>query len=615
MCFRTLTALSRPLALLRGFGISPSLKVFGISRLIHTSRQPGLQTKLLKWTQSQNPLFRKQLWNPWINSLLKSGMSSSFLPGSSNSLRLFMNRIFNRTPASQTEPESVTKQEETKKEPILVQIVSPPFWRRLAELMIPNLIIIIMLLGMLILFSRDDKKGNFPFTISNAHHEVANVEVKFEDVKGLEEVKDELKEVIEYLKNPQKFKKLGARLPKGVLLVGPPGTGKTLLARAIAGEAGVRFLYCSGSSFDELFVGVGPKRIRNLFEDAKRSPNGCIIFIDEIDTLGISRQHSLNTNSARESTLNQLLTELDGFKQTEGIIVIGATNFPESLDSALTRPGRFDKIININLPDVLGRKEILEYYLSKVKHDTDVNSSVLARGTPGFSGADLSNLVNLAAIKASVNNQDLVHMKNLEEAKDDVIMGIKKKGAFKDPEELKLTAYHEGGHALVAFHIDKSDPLHKATIIPRGFSLGMTVQLPEKDEQTKSKKKMMSSLAILYGGRVAEEIIFGADEITTGASSDLQKATTLATAMVTKFGLYPEVGQVFYKDVEKLSEDEKQLIDRTVKKILQNSYETAKSILLKHKDELHLLAKALLEYETLTGEEIKLVIQGEKLSK
>ncbi|PRP84821.1 hypothetical protein PROFUN_07475 [Planoprotostelium fungivorum] len=452
-----------------------------------------------------------------------------------------------------------------------------------------------------------------PFNISNAHSQVTNVTEKFDDVKGCDEAKAELIEVVEYLKNPTKFTRLGARLPKGVLLVGEPGTGKTLLARAIAGEAGVPFLYCAGSSFDEMYIGVGPKRIRNLFEDAKKLGQ-CIIFIDEIDALGTSRKRGMSSSYSRENTLNQLLTELDGFKQTSGIIIIGATNFPEALDQALVRPGRFDKQIVIPVPDLKGRKEIIDSYLKKTTISPDVDSRTIAKGTPGFTGADLSNLINIAAIKAVVGNKLAVDMRDFEEAKDDVIMGIKRKSGDMSVTARRMTAYHEGGHALVALHTEGAVPVHKATIIKRGNALGMTVQLPDKDTESVSRKDMKATLACIMGGRAAEEIVYGHDEVSSGASSDFKKATQLAHNMVTKWGMSDKIGMM-YIDIDKISDEEKKTVDAEVKIILQEAYENARSLLTTHRTELDRIAEALVEMETLSGEELKKVAKGERVKR
>ncbi len=441
--------------------------------------------------------------------------------------------------------------------------------------------------------------------------------VTFEDVAGIDEAREELQEIVEFLKDPQKFARLGGKIPKGALLVGSPGTGKTLLARAIAGEAGVPFFTISGSDFVEMFVGVGASRVRDMFEQAKKNAP-CILFIDEIDAVGRSRGNGLgNSNDEREQTLNQLLVEMDGFEANEGIIIIAATNRPDVLDPALLRPGRFDRQVVVPVPDIEGREKILAVHMKKVPLAPDVNSRTIARGTPGFSGADLANLVNEAALLAARRAKRLVAMQEFEDAKDKVMMGSERKSMVMTEDEKKMTAYHEAGHAIVAVHEPASDPIHKATIIPRGRALGMVMRLPERDSYSYHRDKMYANLSVSMGGRVAEEIIFGYDKVSSGASGDIQYATSLARDMVTKWGMSDELGPVQYEEQGEgylgmgqtqrtmMSGETSKAIDKEIRRIIDSGYEKAKQLLSDNEDQLHALAQALLEYETLTGQEIK----------
>ena len=447
--------------------------------------------------------------------------------------------------------------------------------------------------------------------------------VTFDDVAGVDEAKDELAEIVDFLKDPGKFQKLGGKIPKGALLVGPPGTGKTLLARAVAGEAGVPFFTISGSDFVEMFVGVGASRVRDMFEQAKKNAP-CIIFIDEIDAVGRHRGAGLGGgNDEREQTLNQLLVEMDGFEANEGIILVAATNRPDVLDPALLRPGRFDRQVVVPNPDVSGREKIIRVHMRNVPLAADVDVRTLARGTPGFSGADLANLVNEAALAAARRNKRMVSMYDFEHAKDKVMMGAERKSMAMSDLEKRNTAYHEGGHALVALTVPGADPVHKATIIPRGRALGMVMQLPEGDRYSMDFQQMTSRLAIMMAGRVAEELIFGKDKVTSGASSDIQAATGLARNMVTRWGFSDALGTVSYGDnqeevflghsvarTQNVSEDTAQKIDSEVRRLVQMGQDEARRILTERIEDLHTLAKALLEYETLSGDEILNVFKG-----
>ncbi|MBN9319434.1 MAG: ATP-dependent zinc metalloprotease FtsH [Caulobacterales bacterium] len=451
----------------------------------------------------------------------------------------------------------------------------------------------------------------------------AHGRVTFEDVAGVDEAKEDLQEIVEFLRDPQKFQRLGGRIPRGVLLVGPPGTGKTLLARAIAGEANVPFFTISGSDFVEMFVGVGASRVRDMFEQAKKNAP-CIIFIDEIDAVGRHRGAGLGGgNDEREQTLNQLLVEMDGFESNEGIILIAATNRPDVLDPALLRPGRFDRQIVVPNPDVVGREKILKVHARKVPMAPDVDLKTIARGTPGFSGADLMNLVNEAALLAARRGKRLVTMQEFEDAKDKVMMGAERRTLVMSEDEKRLTAYHEAGHAIVALNVPATDPVHKATIIPRGRALGMVMQLPEGDRYSMKYQQMTSRLAIMMGGRVAEELIFGKENITSGASSDIKAATDLARNMVTRWGYSDALGTVSYGDnqdevflghsvarTQNVSEETAKLIDAEVRRLVDGGLADARRVLTEKLEDLHILARNLLEYETLSGEEIVNVIAG-----
>ena len=450
--------------------------------------------------------------------------------------------------------------------------------------------------------------------------------VTFEDVAGIEEAKQELEEVVEFLKDPQKFSRLGGKIPKGALLVGQPGTGKTLVARAVAGEANVPFFTISGSDFVEMFVGVGASRVRDMFEQGKKNAP-CIIFIDEIDAVGRHRGAGLGGgNDEREQTLNQLLVEMDGFESNEGVIILAATNRPDVLDPALLRPGRFDRQIVVPLPDISGREKILEVHMKKVPLANNVEARVIARGTPGFSGADLANLVNEAALLAARRGKRVVGMDEFEDAKDKVLMGSERKSMVMSDDEKKLTAYHEAGHALVAMHEPESDPVHKATIVPRGRALGVVMRLPENDRLSMSLAKLKADLSVAMGGRVAEEIIFGEEKVTTGASSDIQQATNIARKMVTEWGYSEKLGTIRYaQDQEEvflghsvtqsknMSDETASLVDAEVRRIVDEAYDKAKKILTDQLDDLHTLAKALLEYELLSGDEIKDLLAGKPI--
>ena len=489
----------------------------------------------------------------------------------------------------------------------------------------------LLLIGVWIFFMRQMGGGNKAMGFGKSKAKLLNEKtgkVTFNDVAGVEEAKEELVEIVDYLKDPMKYQRLGGKIPRGVLLVGPPGTGKTLIARAVAGEAGVPFFTISGSDFVEMFVGVGASRVRDMFEQGRKSAP-CIIFIDEIDAVGRHRGAGLGGgNDEREQTLNQLLVEMDGFEGTEGVIIVAATNRPDVLDPALLRPGRFDRQVVVPNPDIDGREAILSVHMKKVPLASDVKPRVIARGTPGFSGADLANLVNEAALMAARRNRRVVSHADFEEAKDKVMMGAERRSMVMTEEQKKLTAYHEAGHAICALNEPASDPIHKATIIPRGRALGMVMRLPEQDRVSVSREKLYADLCVAMGGRVAEEMIFGYEKVTTGASSDIQMATDMARKMVTEWGLSDKAGPVRYSSNQEevflghsvaqkqnMSEKTAGMVDAEIRDIVDNAYTKAKKVLTDKNKDLHTLAEALLEYETLTGEDIKNVLAGKKLER
>ncbi|KAI9090302.1 peptidase family M41-domain-containing protein [Phlyctochytrium arcticum] len=500
-----------------------------------------------------------------------------------------------------------------KSDPIQVIISEAWSWSKFARKLGSKLIYgLLLMTGLSVLL---DQQGILKSGMSGAEVEPSAMQppITFADVQGVDEAKHELEEIVAFLKEPKKFMEIGGKLPKGILLYGPPGTGKTHLARAVAGEANVPFFQMSGSEFDELYVGVGARRVRELFAAAKKKAP-CIVFIDELDAVGSKR--SAKDQSYMRQTLNQLLVELDGFSTSEGVIFIAATNTPEALDKALVRPGRFDRLVPVTLPDVKGRAKILQVHMKGVTVAKSVDTHIIARGTPGFSGADLANLINQAAIRASKDGAKTVRMEDMEWAKDKIIMGSERKSAVISEQNKRLTAYHEGGHTLVAHFTPGATPLHKVTVIPRGNALGVTVQLPEADKTNHTKRELHAMLDVCMGGRVAEEMIFGPEEVTTGASSDLEKATAVAREMVLVYGMSDKVGVVGYGEEgwENMSPATKNLIETEVKSLLDGAYSRATNLLKTHKEELHRLARALMEHETLNVDEIRTVIKGTYIS-
>tara|TARA_Y100001936_G_C16094033_1_gene689858 strand:- start:14570 stop:16468 length:1899 start_codon:yes stop_codon:yes gene_type:complete len=515
-----------------------------------------------------------------------------------------------------------------------VKVTAAPLDERVSPIlgMLLNWLPMLLFIGVWIFFMRQmqgGKGGAMGFGKSKARLLTEKQgRVTFEDVAGVDEAKDELEEIIEFLKNPQKFQKLGGKIPKGVLLVGPPGTGKTLLARAVAGEANVPFFTISGSDFVEMFVGVGASRVRDMFEQGKKSAP-CIIFIDEIDAVGRHRGAGLGGgNDEREQTLNQLLVEMDGFETNEGVILIAATNRPDVLDPALLRPGRFDRQVVVPNPDILGREKILKVHMKKISVAKNVDPRIIARGTPGFSGADLANLINEAALLAARKSKLTVGMIELEQAKDKVMMGAERRSMVMTEDEKRMTAYHEAGHALVMLKVEGHEPLHKVTIIPRGRALGVTMWLPERDKLSQTRTELEALIASMFGGRVAEELIYGKKNITTGAGNDIQQATNLARRMVMEFGFSDKLGPLRYETNQEevflghsvaqqrnISDGTAKLIDEEVRRLVEEGEKTSHKILTNNIDELHIIAKGLLEYETLSAEDVDNLLKGKKLDK
>jgi cell division protease FtsH len=534
-----------------------------------------------------------------------------------------------RTNAGVPDPQLVQRLIDNNVEVVAKPEDTPSIWQYLLVQSLPFVLMLAIAFFVIRQMQKSSGSGAMGFGKSRARMLTEKQgKVTFDDVAGIDEAREELQEIVEFLKDPTKFARLGGKIPKGALLVGSPGTGKTLLARAIAGEAGVPFFTISGSDFVEMFVGVGASRVRDMFEQAKKSAP-CIVFIDEIDAVGRHRGAGLgNGNDEREQTLNQLLVEMDGFEANEGIIIIAATNRPDVLDPALLRPGRFDRRVTVPLPDIEGRVQILQVHMKKVPLAPDVDARTLARGTPGMSGADLANLVNEAALMAARLGKRLVAMAQFELAKDRVIMGTEWKSLVMTPEEKKMTAYHEAGHALVRIHEPASDPIHKATIIPRGGALGMVVSMPERDNYSYHRDKMYADLATVMGGRAAEEIIFGYDKVSSGASGDIKQATKLARAMVMRWGMSDKLGPLEYEEEQgetflgysqtqrhNMSNETALMIDSEIKSLIDGGHKRATEVLTENVDQLHRVAGALLEYETLTGDEIKQIAAGEDINR
>jgi cell division protease FtsH len=582
------------------------------------------------FTQTQGPMVRssdQQLAYSEFIASVESGQVQSVTIRGNEIIGTFQDGHSFRTYA----PESTDVVQPLLAKGVKIKAAPPPEPSFLMSLLISSFPVL-LLIGVWIYFMRRMQGGPggiLGFGKSRARlMQQDQRRVTFADVAGIDEAKQELQEIVEFLKDPQKFQKLGGKIPKGCLLVGPPGTGKTLLARAIAGEANVPFFSISGSDFVEMFVGVGASRVRDMFEQAKRNAP-CIVFIDEIDAVGRHRGTGLGGgHDEREQTLNQLLVEMDGFESNEGVILIAATNRPDVLDPALLRPGRFDRQVVVPNPDILGREQILKVHMRKVPLAPDVDARVIARGTPGFSGADLANLVNEAALLAARANRRLVTMADFEAAKDKVMMGTERRSMVMTEQEKRLTAYHEAGHALISLLVPGNDPLHKVTIIPRGRALGVTMNLPERDRYSFKKSELEARLAMMFGGRVAEELVFGEDNVTTGAANDIQQATDLARRMVTEWGMSEKLGRLRYSDNEEeiflgrsitrarnVSEATAELIDSEVRHLIEEAERRARELLEAHMDDLHRVAQALLEYETLTGQDVERIMRGESVER